>query len=779
MSLKSPSSRIPVEENESFDLSAVLNKYIYNWYWFVSSIILFLVLGFFYISFQTPVYLIEGKLLIKDNVKESNSVNSQANSLDGFDLFSSNKVLDNEIALLKSNTFLEKTIKDLNLQVNVLYKKNIGKVDLYGDSVIKVYAVNPTPEAYLDYIKLYPISATTFKIDGKTYPFNQLIYTRYGAFAINSQDSISRYIGKTLLLKVNDVNDLVDAYNANLTIDQASSQGTVLLIDLKDQVPQRGKDFINKLIEVYNVSSIRDKNAVTSNSLKFIEGRIDSISSELSGVEKQVQQYKSTNDITDISSQSRIYLENQQQNDNDLSKILIQLNVIQGLEDYLNGKQGSLPSTLGLDDPTLNGLVTQLSSALNNKESLLRTIPESNPIIGSLNDQISSLKKSIYADVENIKSGLIITRNHLQAKSNQFESAIQTVPTKERGLLDVMRQQDIKNNLFTFLLEKREETQLALASNLSNSQVVDMPRSSKHPVSPKKTVIYAIFLILGLAFPATVFFILDVLNNKIKSRMDIEKITRIPIIAEIAYSKETTVLAPVERPRSIIAEHIRALRTNLTSINGTSPKTILFTSTISGEGKSFISLNVGSSLASIGKKVLIIELDMRKPRLHVNLNIKNQPGLSDYLNGNIDYKSIIQPVMQQPNYFIITCGTIPPDPAELLHNPNLITLMDILKKEYDHVILDAPPVGLVTDAQILEKFADATMFIVRYKYSFKTHIQMINRLFTEKKFRNMSIILNSVDMQAQGYGYKNGYGYYENASAVAWYKSVLKKNKNH
>jgi capsular exopolysaccharide synthesis family protein len=549
---------------------------------------------------------------------------------------------------------------------------------------------------------------------------------------------------------------------------------------LKDAVPQRGRDFINKLIDVYNINSIKDKNQVTSASLKFIEGRLDSIASDLSGVEKKVEQYRSSNNIADISSQSRIYLENQQQNDQTLNKTLIQLNVLQSLESYLNGKNDNgLPSTLGLDDATLNGLVRQLSDILTRKESLLRTIPEDNPIIQSLNDQIVSLKKSIYADVENIKSGLEITRNRLQAKSNQFQSAIQTVPVKERGLIDVMRQQDIKNNLFIYLLEKREETSLALASNISSSRVVDRPRSSKHPVSPKKSVIYLVFAFLGLILPAVVLFIRDVLNNKVASRNEIERITTVPVIAEISYSKDRTILTPIERPRSVVAEQIRALRTNLGIINGSTPaKTILFTSSISGEGKSFISLNIGSSLASIGKKVLIMELDLRKPRLHSNLDIHSQPGLSDYLTDNIDYKSIMQPVKQQPGYYIITSGTLPDNPAELLNSGKLDTLLEILKQEFDNIILDAPPVGLVTDAQILERFADSTMFIVRYKYSLKSDVQNINRFFVDNKFKNMNIIFNAVGIEAGSY--RTGYGYYDDVSnGKPWYKFSNGRSKQY
>jgi tyrosine-protein kinase Etk/Wzc len=777
MSERSAVSGIPVEENESFDLRGVLYKYFNNWYWFVLSVIIFLIIGYVYLAGQTPVYDIKGKLLVKDNGKEAGSASaSQGLSLNGFDMFSSDKLLDNEIQLLKSNTFLESSIRSLDLQVNVFYKDGLVKKDLYAALPIKVEVVKPNDEAYLNYIEVLPISNTSYTIDGKTYLFDRVVNTPYGIFVLRAQNALPKYIGKKLLLKVNDVNDLVDYYNTNLTVEAASSQGTVLLLELKDAVPQRGKDFITKLVQVYNLSSINEKNQVTLNSLRFINDRLRSISSELSGVESNVEQYKSNNQITDISTQSRIYLESLQQNDLELNKTLIQLNVLQNLESYLNGGDGArLPSTLGLTDATLNGLVSQLAQALNQKESLLRTTRETNPMVESLTDQITSLKKAIASNVQNIKSGLIITRNRLQTKSNQFETVIQKVPTKERGLLDVMRQQEIKNNLFTYLLEKREETSLTLASNISNTHVVDAPRSSKFPVSPKAKVIYAVFTMLGLIFPALVLFINDAMSYTVRSREEIEKLTLVPVISEISLSKDNKLLTAVESPRSVVAEQIRALRTNLNLASGTSPKIILFTSNISGEGKSFVSLNIGASFASIGKKVLIMELDLRKPKLHVNLNINNYPGLSDYLTGDINYTKIIQPIRQQAGYDIITCGTMTDSPAELLNSEKLNVLIETLKSQYDHIILDAPPVGLVTDAQILEKYADATMFIVRFNYTHKVHVQSINRLYLEHKFKNPKIIFNSIKQTRNGYG-KDGYGYYQEAELdQPWYKRLTNR----
>lgn len=762
-----------LEENDEFDFRGLLFKYFHHWRWFLLSLIAFLLLAFFYIRFKNPIYKIEGKLLIKSSNNNHGAANSAATGeLQDFDVLSSEKVIDNEIEIIKTKSLLERTIRSLNLQVNLYMKDGLQQKDLYGKAPVKIELVRTVDESFADYIELELVSQKEFKIDNVSYQYNKVISTPYGSLVVQPTRYISGYTGEVLLLKINRIEDAIQAYSDNLNVEASSGQGTVLTLSVNDEVPQRGKDFISKLIEGYNLDAIDDKNKVTATALKFIEDRLNVIASELTGVEKNVEQYKSSNQITDISSQSKLFLESLQQNDVELNKVMIQLNVLDNIEAYIRTSKGNsakLPSTLGLEDPTLINQVRQLSEALNRKESLLGTIPETNPIIQSIDSQISSLKQSIQAGVQNIKTGLQITRDRLQSKSNQFETIIKRVPSKERGLLDVMRQQDIKNNLFIYLLEKREETALALASNIADTRVIDAPRSGRFPESPRKKVIYLVFAILGLLLPVIIIFLRDLLGYKVTLRTDIEKLTSAPILAEIAYSADHAVLATIEKPRSVISEQIRAMRTNLRFISGGRDKqTILFTSNISGEGKSFVSLNLGSSLVASGKRVVILELDMRKPKLHSSLGLPNDTGLSNYLIGQADYHQILKEMRQQKGYYIITCGPLPPNPAELLTSEKLGELIERVKKEFDYVILDAPPVGLVTDAQILSEFADCTMFIVRHNYTSKKDVQFIDKLYRDKKFKNLNIVFNSVDMgrvNGYGYGYGKGYGYYQEEKA--------------
>jgi tyrosine-protein kinase Etk/Wzc len=748
------------EEESSVNLRDLLQKYIIHWRWFLFSLLFFIFLGYTYVKLATPLYKIETDLLIKDN---KGNLGDQQDLLKDLDLFSSDKIIDNEIEILKSNTILEKTVRGLNLQTSYYVTKGVRKREIYNHLPFKVELLKPVEN--LDYDQEYIISLispTQFQINSKKYAVNQPVQTEVGLMLVTVNPLVPKTPENTTLnIKFRDVRAVVEAYSNLLNINANSKQGTVLIITIEDAIPQKGKDFLNRLVLEYNKAAIEDKNKVTAATLKFITERLNKLQEELGTAEKKVENFKSGNQITDISSQSQIFLQNVQVNDVALSKVNIQLSVLKNIENYLasHESRAQIPSMLGIEDPTLLALVSQLGEVQLKKNSLLQTIPETNPIITSLNDQISSLRSGIDQSVKNLTSGLQITKRQLDNKNASFQSVISDVPSKERGLLDVMRQQEIKNSLFTQLLQKREETEISLAATSPDSRTIDEANSSRFPVKPVKQLTLSVFVLFGLLVPIGIIYIRDMLNFKVSRRSDIERVTNVPILAEISHSTDVSALLVVSRPRSMVAEQLRALRTN---INFVMPqpghKVMLFTSNISGEGKSFISLNLGASLAMSDKKVVILELDLRKPKLHAGLEIINDKGLSNYLIGEVDYKDIIRKVPQQDNYFIITCGPIPPNPAELLVNGKINALIQKLKEDFDYILLDAPPVGLVTDAQILAEYADATLFIVRHNYTAKTHINSINNFYLSKRFKNLNIVLNSIDI-AGGYGYGYGYGY--------------------
>jgi len=747
------------EGHQDTEFIETLYTYLRYWKWFLFSILFALALGYVYLKLVTPKYKIETDLLIKP---DKSSSNGQNDLLQDLNLFTSDKIIDNEVQILKSKDIIEKIIRSLNLQTSYYLVNGVRKREQYGYVPFEVRLVKPDPEAEYDQkyaIRL--IDSTKAEVNGKPVMLNTPYQIGVGQIVITRRPRWRGAFNEPYDVKFHDIDDVIESYSDQLRVDPVTKQATVLTISIEDALPDRGKDFLNRLLNEYNQAAVEDKNIESASTLSFINDQLKDISTNLGTVEKNVENYKSKNKIANVSSQSQLLLQSVGDNDAQLNKVVIQLNVLKNLENYLktnNNDPASLPSMLGVDDATLLGLVASLGQVQQRRQSLLQTVTETNPLVGSCDDQIAALKKAIVNSVQNLKSGLEITKTRLEEKDKQFEGSIQQVPSQERGLLDVMRQQHLQDTLYMYLLQKKEETAMKLASGVADSRTIDHARSSRRPVKPVRPLVYVSFFLLGIILPASVIYVRGLLNFRISRKQDIEKITSVPIMAEISHSDSQSALLVVEKPRSIVAEQIRALRTNLQFIiPGEDQKTILFTSSISGEGKSFISLNLGSSLVLSGKKVVILELDLRKPKLHTGLDIDNAEGLSTYLIGKVSYKDILVEIPLQKGYYIIPSGPIPPNPAELLGNGSIGKLIEQLKKEFDYIILDAPPVGLVTDAQILGAYADATMFIVRHNYTAKNYIYALENLNRHKKFKNLNIILNSIKFQ-EGYGY--GYGSY-------------------
>jgi capsular exopolysaccharide synthesis family protein len=421
-----------------------------------------------------------------------------------------------------------------------------------------------------------------------------------------------------------------------------------------------------------------------------------------------------------------------------------------------------VPATLGISDPTLMDLLKELSTLEMQKERQSRLVKSDNPIALSIDDQIRSLKKNIYENVQSLKQNLKLTIIQLQSQNQRLESMIKTIPGKERALVDISREQAIKNNLFTFLLQKREETALSFASAVSDSRTIDLARSGTDPFKPISRNVYLLLIIIGFAIPFATIYIIDLLNDKIRVRKDIERVTQLPILGDITWESHTNSLSINSKSRNVFSEQIRALRTNLSflTFGGKDVQIILFTSSVSGEGKSFVSLNLGASLAMLGKKTVILEFDMRKPKLMSGLTMNEKIGLSSYLIDRANLDDIILPIEQQENYYIIPSGPIPPNPVELLLNGRIETLFAELRTRFDYIIIDAPPIGVVTDAQILEKQADTTLFVLRQDYTPIERVKYVDNLSKENRFKSINLVFNGVIENAKyGYGYSSGYGY--------------------
>ncbi|MFD2514331.1 GumC family protein [Pontibacter locisalis] len=751
------------QEEETIDLAEILYKYLVHWKWFVISFVLALGAGFLYLKTQAPIYSINSSVLIKDDKKGL----GQDDMLKQLNIFSGTKVVDNEIDILKSYTLMEQVVTDLNLPVHYYKSEQLKNIELYGvSSPVKVTVVKPSdPGEDAEPLELKIINDKTFLLNGNEVAFDKEVSSAYGTILISLTGNAPDV--KELFVTIRPVSAVTENYMELLTVEASSKMSTVLNMSLESAVPQKGIDILNKLVDVYNQAGLEDKNRVAANTLTFIENRLKLVSEDLTEVEKNVEAYKASEGITDISTESKLFLESVQQNDLQLNQIKIQESVLNSVYDYVlrkNNTAGTVPATLGINDPTLLALINQLVELEAKREQTVKLVKEDNPLMLAIDEQIRNVKINLSENIQTFQKSLAITRQKLEGQNARIESTIKTIPGKERKLVDITRQQAIKNNLYTFLLQKREETALSYASAVSDSRIIDRARSKNKPVSPSKTKILLLFGLVGLAVPFGIIFIKDLLNNKISSRQEIEKATKAPILAEISYSEHEEALVITSKEQTIIGEQIRALRTNLAFASpGQALQTILFTSSMTGEGKTFISLNLGASLAMIDKKTIILEMDMRKPKLHASLNIQNNLGISNYLTGQASLDEIIQPVPGQENYYIITCGTIPPNPAELLTKGRLDELFQSLRATFDYIIVDAPPVGVVTDAQILEQQADTTIYILRHNYTLKSHLPLVDSLYKESKFKNMNLVLNSVSERAgYNYGYGYGYGYTEN-----------------
>lgn len=741
------------------DLRALLIRYLLYWPWFVVSVVLALVAASVYLLYQPPVYKVQASLLIKDEKKGM----AEQSLLKELDLFGSSKVVENEMEILKSFTLMDRVTKKLGLDVRYYHPASTAKKEIYSESPIWLLAEKPNSQLYEEDLTFSFVNSNTVQLNGKAYPVNQSIRTPYGQLRIFTRKPLNNKL-EPVIVTVTPHTKLVEKYLKNLKVEPTSKQATVLNISLEEAVPDRGEAILNQLIAEYNKESIVDKNKEANNTLDFIEERLALISGELSTVEKEVELYKSTQGITDLSIQAETFLTTVKENDTQLNETNMQLAALKDIERYLHNQsneKGVAPATLGFTDPVLTGLLTKVAELELKREEASRTMSPNNPLIQSLDSQLKTMKSSINENVQTIRQQLTSNRTQLMANNHRLESMIRTVPGKERALLNITRQQAIKNGLYTYLLQKREETALSAASAVSDSRTVDPARTESKPVKPVKETVFALFSIIGLLIPIGVISTKYALNNRVMRRADVEEATQIPILGEVIKSNQADKLIFKPRTQSVIGEQIRAIRTNLQFLRSTTHQSqvLLFTSSVSGEGKSFVSLNLGASLALVGRTTVILEMDMRKPKLHQTIHMENKAGLSNYLIGEAGLDEIIQPISGYDNYSIITAGPLPPNPAELLSSPYLSQLLDELKARFDYVIVDSPPIGLVTDAQLIAPYADATIYMVRHDHTPRNYLKMVDTLYREQRFPKLSIVLNGVG-EGESYYYSYSYGGY-------------------
>ena len=556
-------------------------------------------------------------------------------------------------------------------------------------------------------------------------------------------------------------------YCNSLSIAPTSKTTSVAVISLKNSSLQRGQDFINQLLEMYNRNTNNDKNEIAQKTAEFIDERIGIISKELGSTEANLETFKRDVGITDLTSEAQIALAGNAEYEKKSVENRTQISLVNDLRKYLRGNEYEvLPSNVGLQDAALIGAIERYNEMLMERKRLLRTSTENNPTIVNLDTSIRAMKANVQATLEGTLQGLMITKESLDREASRYSRRISNAPGQERAYVSIARQQEIKAGLYLMLLQKREENAIALAATANNAKIIDEAIADDIPVSPKRSMIYLIALVLGVGIPVGIIYLVELTKFKIEGRADVEKLTSVPVVGDIPLTDEKNdkngSIAVFENKNNLMSETFRNIRTNLQFMLDNDQKVILVTSTISGEGKSFVSSNLAISLSLLGKKVVIVGLDIRKPGLNKVFQLSNKErGITQYLsNPETDLMELVQPSDVNKNLFILPGGTVPPNPTELLARNGLDRAIETLKKNFDYVILDTAPIGMVTDTLLIGRVADLSVYVCRADYTHKAEYTLINELSFEKKLPNLCTVINGVDLKKRKYGYYYGYGKY-------------------
>ena len=760
---------LPVSQNQSVDFAKLFKKYLFHWPLFFCVVLVTLTGAYFYIKSTKPVYPIKATLEFK-NEKTDNGSNKTG--LKELDELSDPIIVENEIEVMKSKKLMYQVVNQLHLWVSYSMKDGLSTRELYKATPLEfewikqIGGLNPQGQS----LKIQIIDNNQFSLikadDSKTiFKFNQPIKNQFGTWQLKPAPNLGNFIGATIMIGVRDADQVTDGYVSALKVALENKDAPFVNLNISDEVPSRGRDILNSVMALYNAAAIDTKNRKAQNTIAFIDKRLDSIGKELNHDETNVEKYSINQGLTDIASQSNSYVDNQQKAKKDINDIDIQIGIINGIDNYINSPKnsGQQPSTGGLQDQTLNTMLDKLSDLQLKKDQYLATTPEKNPIFVPLNRQIATLQESIKDRVRTIKASLIATRKQLSSFSSGFESSIRKVPTQQKVYSGMKRTQDIKEKLFSYLLEKREEISLRYASSVSDAQVVDDAHAG--PMQwPKPMIIYVMAFVIGLGIPAGLLYARDSFDVQITNRKQIEDEINIPILGELSFQESTTpIVISQGRGKFAIGEQFRVLRTNLYHVhsNNESGRVTLFTSSTGGEGKSFVSANLAVTLAYASRKTIILEMDLRKPKISLTFDLSPEHiGISNYLDGEqLNLIELIQP-SGIPGLDVLGCGSILPNPSELLERSKLDELIISLREIYDDIIIDTPPIHLVTDALIISRVADASMYIIRQGYTQKAELDFIKEINLEKRLPKLNIIFNGIKRDKYGYGYNYDNSYY-------------------
>lgn len=776
------------EETSSINFQTIYTAVILHWKWFVLSLIICMGCAMIYLRYKTPVYQAYAKLLIKDDDSRGRGGKSGVLTTSNLGIMSNSTGIDNEMEILSSLSIAQQAVRDLKLYVNYSLEGKVKDHLIYNSEPISV-DLDPSHLEKLNYPisleinrkgssytvtgeYLNPKTGVTNSIEKTITSFPTRIDTKTGIITLQSNgDRGLLPEGRALKVTILSPKSVAAKYAGSLSVSQTSKTTTIAELVLKDESPQRAVDYLRQLAICYNRQANEDKNEIAVRTEEFINGRLEKINAELGSTEGSLEEYKKRNNMVELKMNAAQAVQNQDVYSQKLAEANTQMALLNSISEYLNdpsNKYQTLPSNVGLSDASATSLIDKYNDIVITRNRLLRSASESSPTVTSLTAQLDDLTSSIKRAMIQARKSMEIERNNIANMYGRYASQTNATPEQERILTQIGRQQDVKSGLYLMLLQKREENSISLAATADKGKLIDDPQYMGK-VSPKSSMIMLIALILGLAIPAGVIFIVNFMRYKIEGHDDVAKLTSLPIIADVAIASETAKtkadIVVHENQNNQMEEVFRSLRTNLQFIMAENEKVVLFTSSTSGEGKTFTAANLAVSFALLDKKVVLVGLDIRKPRLAELFEINDhQHGITNLLTQPdptaADVKKQILKSGISNNLDILMAGPIPPNPAELVARKSLDQVIDILKETYDYVLIDSAPVGLVTDTLQIGRVANATVLLCRADYTPKEAFGYINDLAKEKKLPNMCVVINGIDMSKKKYGYYYGYGRY-------------------
>ncbi|MCC6725923.1 MAG: polysaccharide biosynthesis tyrosine autokinase, partial [Saprospiraceae bacterium] len=752
-------------QDKNLDVKNFIDKYVLQ-YLYINILFLFLTISgaYLYLRYAIPKFEAKTTILIKSEKQKSGI--SEEKLLGELGILNPDVNLENEIQILKSRTMMEQVVDELGLNVSYYGVGRITENEIYKESPISVDSFDIGLNNKVEFkVSINSDNTLNLKYGDSIFHVSQdlVFQNNIGFFRFKINTSIPWQPKQEIIISIVNTRALATSLARKIIVVNVGDFSNVLELRLIDPIGKKAVDILNKLIEIYNNAAIEDKNKISANTLKFIEGRLFFLTQELGDVEKDIESFKRKNKIPmSIETTAKSYSENTEQYQKDLSSIAIQIEILLAVQENMKSSSGNfnyIPTNIGINNQSVSTLFEKFNDLLIEKERLSRSGTNNNPKLLTIEAQIDNIRQNIVSAIQDELNNLKLTKLQLEKKVNQLSNFTNSIPKFEREFLEIYRQQNIKESLYLFLLQKREETALSMAVTPNSARVLDAAMVNAKPVEPKKTTIYLIALMLGLGIPIIVISVISLLNDKLYYPTDIENEIDTPIIGTIMQNKKEKQIIVSKNDKSASAEMFRLLRTNLQFMLGPGKsKTILITSSVSGEGKTYIAVNLGVSIALSGKKTILLGLDLRKPKLKSYLVDKPEDvGITNFLISDLGIDDVIFKTEINDNLYFIPSGPVPPNPSELILSKKMDELMEILQSRFEVIIIDTPPVGLVADALLLNKYIDTSIFVIRSGQSRKTSLRLIEDLYKNSKLKSLGIVFNGMKTRNR-YGYGYGYG---------------------